>query len=134
VSAESGVGAGDATPPAPEGPTFTATSQAADRGVAAFLSGTADLNAKKTLDDFLVELHETARKCHAAEVTVDFKDLKFMNSSCLKGMVTWICAVQELPPPDQYRIVLVSSPKMQWQKRSLKALSCLAAELVTIQS
>jgi len=113
---------------------FSATAACQDRTVAATLTGTADLTAKKALDDFLSRLHDTARSQGVAEVVVDFKSLAFMNSSCLKGFVTWICAVQELPPQTQYRIVLVSSPQMLWQQRSLHALSCLATDLVTLQS
>jgi hypothetical protein len=116
-----------------EGPDFAATADCQDHVVAARLVGTADLNVKKALDEFLARLHETAQAHTAAEVVMDFRSLKFMNSSCLKGLVTWICAVQELPRQAQYRIVLVSSPEMHWQKRSLHALSCLAADLVTIQ-
>lgn len=113
---------------------FSATAECQERTVSARLAGTADLNVKKALDDFLVKLHEAAQSSGAAEVVVDFRALKFMNSSCLKGLVTWICAIQELEPKSQYRVVLVSSPDMHWQRRSLHALSCLATELVTVQS
>jgi hypothetical protein len=113
---------------------FSATAETQEQTVSARLVGTADLNVKRALDEFLVKLHATAQAAHAAEVVMDFRSLKFMNSSCLKGLVTWICAVQELPVPNQYRIVLVSSPEMHWQRRSLHALSCLATQLVTIQS
>ena len=119
---------------ATEGPDFLATADCAEKTVSARLAGTADLNVKKALDDFLVKLHEAAQRQQASEVVMDFRGLKFMNSSCLKGLVTWICAVQELPLESQYRIVLVSSPEMHWQRRSLHALSCLAADLVSIQS
>jgi hypothetical protein len=113
---------------------FSANAECHERTVSARLVGTADLDVKKALDEFLARLHETAQASRAAEVVMDFRNLKFMNSSCLKGLVTWICAVQELPLQAQYRIVLVSSPEMHWQRRSLHALSCLATELVTIQS
>jgi hypothetical protein len=117
-----------------EGAEFSASAACQDRTVSARLDGTADLAVKRALDDFLVKLHETAQAQKVAEVVMDFRNLKFMNSSCLKGLVTWICAVQGLPAESQYRIVLVSSPEMHWQRRSLRALSCLAMELVTIQA
>jgi len=117
-----------------EAPDFTAKAAFQEPTMSARLDGTADLNVKRALDDFLVKLHETAQAQRAAEVVMDFRNLKFMNSSCLKGLVTWICAVQGLPAQSQYRIVLVSSPERHWQKRSLRALSCLARELVTIQT
>jgi hypothetical protein len=117
-----------------EGPDFVATAACQERTVSARLDGTADLNIKPALDGFLVKLHETAQAQRVAELVMDFRNLKFMNSSCLKGLVTWICAVQGLPPQDQYRIVLVSSPELHWQRRSLRALSCLAPELVSIEA
>jgi len=113
---------------------FSASVECRDRRVLVRLVGTADLDVKKTLDEFLARLHETAQTSNATEVVVDFRDLKFMNSSCLKGLVAWICAVQELPPQLRYHVVLVSSPEMRWQRRSLRALWSLATDLVTIQS
>src|SRR4051794_22725608 len=90
-----------------EGPDFSAGAECQDGTINARLVGTADLNVKKALDDFLVKVHETAKANGVTEVNVDFRGLKFMNSSCLKGLVTWICAVQELPLQSQYRIILV---------------------------
>jgi hypothetical protein len=116
-----------------QGADFTASAAYVERTMSARLDGTADLAVKRALDDFLVKLHATAQAQGAAEVVMDFRNLKFMNSSCLKGLVTWICGVQGLPPQNQYRIVLVSSPDMHWQRRSLRALSCLARDLVTIR-
>jgi hypothetical protein len=119
---------------ATEGPDFLATADCQENMVSARMAGTADLNVKTALDDFLLRLHQAAQAQHAAEVVMDFRGLKFMNSSCLKGLVTWICAVQELPAQNRYKIVLLSSPEMHWQRRSLAALTGLAGELVTIQS
>lgn len=115
-------------------PDFSASAAGAGTTIAARLVGTADLSVKAALDDFLTNLHQMACDVGVDEVVVDFRSLRFMNSSCLKGLVTWICRVQELPHDIQYRLVLVSSPDMHWQRRSLHALSCLAADLVSIRS
>ena len=58
----------------------------------------------------------------------------FPGEATRRGKIVVAHQVQELPVPSQYRIVLVSSPEMHWQRRSLHALSCLATQLVTIQS
>lgn len=115
-------------------PDFSASAADADSTIAARLVGTADLSVKAALDDFLTNLHQRACDHGVDEVVVDFRSLKFMNSSCLKGLVTWICRVQELPHDAQYRIVLVANADMHWQRRSLHALSCLAADLVSIRN
>jgi hypothetical protein len=115
------------------GTEFTASAECRDQTVTATLIGSADLPAKKALDDFLWAVHDTARGHEAAEVVVDFTGLRFINSACLKGFVSWIATVQSLPPQAQYRIVLVSSTEILWQHRSLHALTCLAAEVVTLR-
>lgn len=98
------------------------------------MSGNADLNVKTSLDRFLAAVHEEARRARARTVSIDLRRLEFMNSSCLKSFVWWITAVQELPADEQYRITFVSSAAMYWQRRSLNALACLAADLVSVSS
>ena len=112
---------------------FSAAATFLDGRIAAQVAGTADLNAKKALDDYLAELHEMALSNRVTEVVMDVRNLTFMNSSCLKGFVTWICRVQGAPPQSRYRITL-QSPLIHWQRRSLLALSCLAADVVTVRS
>src|SRR5262252_8771336 len=89
-------------------PRFSATVESKDRTLSARLVGTADLDVKGALDEFLEQLHQSALAGNIAEVVMDFRELKFMNSSCLKGLVAWICTLQELPAPRRYRVVLVS--------------------------
>jgi hypothetical protein len=117
-----------------EAPGFSAIAELHDRTISARLTGTADLTIKKALDDFVMKVHDVAQSQNVTEVVVDFQGVEFMNSSCLKGLVAWICTVQDLPTASQYRVVLVPSPSHHWQRRSLHALSCVAADLVTIQS
>ena len=113
---------------------LSASAERRDRTLVATLAGTADLTVKPALDQFMTSLHETARTNATSEVLVDFTALAFMNSSCLKAFVTWICMVQDMPSAAQYRIVLLSSATAQWQQRSLHALACLAPELVTLKN
>jgi hypothetical protein len=113
---------------------FSAVAELDDAGISARLIGTADLTVNAALEEFIQQVHGLVQARNATEVVVDFRDLEFMNSSCLKGMVSWICRIQELPRPSQYRMVLVASSTHQWQRRSLPALTCVAADVVTIQS
>lgn len=113
---------------------FSAHATFREQGISVQLSGTADLLAKKVLDEFLAKLHLVAQERRAKEVIVDLKELKFLNSSCLKGIVTWISNVKQLAAENQYQIVLMCNPDRNWQRRSLMQLWSLANELVTIQS
>jgi hypothetical protein len=113
---------------------FTAQATTTNRRIQVSLTGTADLTVKTQLDHFLHEVHTEAQRCLAEEVTVDVRQLEFMNSSCLKSFVWWISTVQEQTGDGKYRIVFVSSPSMYWQRRSLNALACLANEIISVQA
>jgi hypothetical protein len=112
---------------------FTADSKIEGRNLVVVLTGNADLNVKNELDRFLVDVHRVAGSLGAEEVSVDVRRLEFMNSSCLKCLVSWISQIQEQPPEKHYRIAFLATPAMYWQRRSLHALSCLAPELVSVQ-
>ena len=98
------------------------------------LTGNADLNVKTMLDHFLVAVHEASQRQHIPEVEVDVRKLEFMNSSCLKSLVSWVTQIQDLPRGQQYRVTFLSSPTMYWQKRSLHAICCLANDIVSVES
>jgi hypothetical protein len=97
------------------------------------LSGTADLRVTDSVEAILTRVHQKALELGIPEVQMDLRDLEFMNSSCFKSFVSWISEVSDMPQ-GQYRIRFLSNPKMLWQRRSLHALSCFAAELVTIEA
>jgi len=97
------------------------------------LSGTADLRVTDSVEAILTRVHQTALELAIVEVQMDLRDLEFMNSSCFKSFVSWISDVSEMTS-GQYRIRFLSNPSILWQRRSLHALSCFAAELVTIEA
>jgi hypothetical protein len=97
------------------------------------LCGTADLRVTDSVEAILNRVHQKALELAIAEVQVDLSELEFMNSSCFKSFVSWISEVSDLTT-GQYRIRFLSNPSILWQRRSLHALSCFAAELVTIEA
>jgi hypothetical protein len=111
---------------------FSARTARAGSGITVLLTGNADLDVLTALGALLTEVHARAQGDHVEAVTVDLSKLEFMNSSCFKHFVTWLGNVQELAPEAQYRIHFRSNPSMLWQRRSLHALRCFAADLVTI--
>ena len=113
---------------------FSASAELEGTSLQAMFTGNADLNVKTQLDQFLLSLHQCALVKGVAEVAVDVRNLEFINSSCLKAFVTWISSVQAQRAEQQYRIIFLSSPRLHWQRRSLHALSCFAADLVSIQT
>jgi hypothetical protein len=104
-----------------------------DTALVAKLSGTADLRVTDSVEAILTRVHQKALELGIPEVQMDLRELEFMNSSCFKSFVSWISEVSDLTT-GQYRIRFLSNPRILWQRRSLHALSCFAAELVTIEA
>ena len=104
-----------------------------DRALIAKLPGTADLRVTDSVEAILTSVHQTALELGIPEVQMDLRELELMNSSCFKSFVSWISEVSDLTA-GQYRIRFLSNPGILWQRRSLHALSCFAAELITIEA
>jgi hypothetical protein len=113
--------------------TFNAKLAVEDSSMRVTLAGTADLLVQQQLSAFLMAVHVCATDHLATTVLVDINGLGFINSSCLKCMVTWIFKVRTEEKQRQYQIIFLANPKAQWQQRSFHALSCMCAELVSIQ-
>jgi hypothetical protein len=97
------------------------------------VAGNADLAVLPRLDPFFRQLHAEMCSSGLPEVTVDLRELYFMNSSCLKAFVSWVVSIAKLPSPSAYRVKFWSNPRLHWQQRSLKAIAAFAPNLVTIE-
>ena len=95
------------------------------------LSGSAETDAMRPLDAYLKGIHATALD-QRLPVTIDLRDLEFMNSSSFKAFVSWIRVLQDCPPQEQYRVRLLSDSNKHWQSRSLDALVCFAVDLIQV--
>lgn len=109
-------------------PTFT------DGQLSLSFSGSADSRSQGAIATLLERVHDEALRLHLPEVSVDFRECDFVNSSCFKAFVVWLEQIQELEPKQQYRLRFYSDDTKAWQRRSLQALSCFAVELVQIES
>ena len=98
------------------------------------LKGTADLRVNGPLEEFVQGVRTEAARLKVKEVVVDFRALEFMNSSCFKAFVSWLAQVEDIEPEERYRIRFLSDNSKHWQKRSLVALSCFAADVVQIDA
>jgi hypothetical protein len=112
---------------------FNAEASIAGRHMEVALSGTADLMVKARLDRFLHSLHTEARRLALTHVSVDVRQLEFMNASCFATFVWWISTVQEQAAENRYRIVFLSSPTVYWQRRSLDSLAGLAGDIISVE-
>ncbi len=98
------------------------------------LVGSAESVAMGALGRMLGKLHGEAMRLEVREVTVDVRELEFMNSSCFEAFVSWLGELQDLEPGQQYKIRFLSDEQKHWQRRSLGALSRFAVDLVEIDT
>ena len=116
------------------GGVLSAEAALAGRTIAVSLDGTADNESRTDLDGFIKTLHSEAVRLSVQLVEVDVRKLEFMNSSCFKIFVAWLAQLRDLETSSQYHVKIRSNPKLLWQRRSLAALSCFAADLVNIDT
>jgi hypothetical protein len=93
--------------------------------------GTGDVAAIELLASYLKRVHAEAERLGLSEVTCDFRQLSFMNSSCFKAFVVWIDTVKNAA--QAYQIRFLTAPEMHWQRRSLEALRRLATAIVSVE-
>jgi len=113
-------------------PGFSATATFAGDELLVRMRGNADLEVQPELASFLPEVHAAALKRAASEVTVDLREVEFMNSSCIKELVSWLQRVLDLAPDRRYRMRLQQGTQ-HWQTRSLLVLKAFAGDLVDIE-
>lgn len=106
----------------------------AEGGLSLRFAGSADTRSLAALEALLASFHAEAIRLETSEVTVDFRALHFINSSCLKAFVVWLGRVQELEREKQYRILFFADDAKPWQRRSLGTLGCFAVDLVRIET
>jgi hypothetical protein len=111
---------------------FEASAALHERTLTLCFKGSAELHISDRLGPLLTQAHQEALRLGASEIRVDFEQLHFMTSSCLKRFVTWLSELQG-SGQKPYAICFVSNPRFRWQKATLAALKCFAPEVVTIQ-
>lgn len=114
-------------------PDFSAEIAALD-SVELQLSGSADISTRPRLEALIGKLHGRLDAEHARDVVVDMRQLEFMSAASFNALVGWLAILSELPPERRYRIRFRANPHILWQRRSLRALSCFATDVVSIET
>ena len=105
-----------------------------EREIGVKLEGSSTVFQPDELRKYWKQIHEAALQAQVARVAVDIGALEFMNSSGFSTLIDWLASILELEKGNQYRVHFISNNEHAWQRRSMKALQCLAMDLVTIES
>jgi hypothetical protein len=113
---------------------FRATPTFENQTLTLSLEGEADLDSNDDLGRVLEAMHDEIVRIGATTAILDLRRLDFLSSSGIRHFVTWFRAAAAVKPPS-YRIRVMSSAGVPWQRRSLAAMSCFApAEVLTIEA
>jgi hypothetical protein len=115
-----------------ETPTFSVHPTLEEDVLVARVAGNGDMAAIEPLARYVKILHKEALALGLSRVHLDVRDLYFLNSSCLKSLLTWINGLSADTPP-AYGVCFITNANLFWQRRSLEALRRLAPNVVTIE-
>ncbi|WP_437954683.1 hypothetical protein WME76_24270 [Sorangium sp. So ce119] len=94
------------------------------------LTGTGDMSAVAPLGLFLKDLQAEAARLRVSAIEFDVRALYFLNSSCLKAFISFICGLPALGL--RCKVQFVTDARLGWQRRSLTALERMSPDLVSI--
>ncbi|WP_437618738.1 hypothetical protein [Sorangium sp. So ce1151] len=94
------------------------------------LSGTGDMAAAPSLGICLKALQAEVVRLSINVVEFDVRALYFLNSSCLKAFISFICGVAG--QSQKCKVQFLTDARLGWQRRSLTALERMSPELVSI--
>jgi hypothetical protein len=109
---------------------FTVQNQEPSRVV---FRGTVSMrDPSRVVGGYLRRIHDTAVASKLPEVTVELRELKFMNSSGLRVFLEWVENIRT--GAHRYRLRLRINKSVSWQRSSFFAIADLAPEFVTVES
>ena len=82
---------------------------------------------------YIQNLHSQMTENGVKKVQLDFRPLRFLNSSGIKLMVKWVQMILVLPPDKVYSMEILANSAVAWQDNCLKLLSLLAPKLIKIK-
>jgi hypothetical protein len=103
-------------------------------GVVVKFTGDIDMEDPSIILDPLFEkIHTGVLENSFKEVTADFKELNFLNSSGIKAVAKWIMKLSEVDDTQKYIIKIVHNKDITWQVTSLPTLTFLVPGAVQVE-
>lgn len=87
----------------------------------------------RVLGVFFAEMHQAVTRDGLRELTVDVRQLTFVNSSAIRLFVDWATWVRN-EAPDSYVIRFRTDRRITWQRTSFSVLQSLAPNAIVIDS
>jgi hypothetical protein len=86
------------------------------------------------LTPFLKDVHLAVVEARLKKITVDLRQLRFMNSSSIRSLVDWIEWIRHDPEDKRYTLQFMIQSSLPWQNTTLSAIQSFGGELVVVVS
>jgi hypothetical protein len=87
---------------------------------------------KAFLGPFFEEVHVEAESEGLRSVQVDVRGLRFLNSSAVKELITWVLKRNRMAPGKKYAIEFIYDSTVLWQRVTMPTISHLDAEFIAL--
>ena len=88
----------------------------------------------RVLSPFFAALHEAVQKDGLSEVSVDVRQLTFVNSSAIRLFVDWATRLSNADLAERYVVRFRTDRRITWQRTSFLVLQSLAPGAIVIDS
>jgi hypothetical protein len=106
-----------------------------DNNLLVVLTGEIDMeDPSQTIRPYLEKMHHEIIESGIKSMTMDFQNLRFMNSSGIREFVHWILKLNNIPTEKKYKVIISYSTRETWQTSSLPVLYKLQPDLITLQA
>ena len=84
------------------------------------------------LGPFFETVHQAAEAEGLRQVKVDVQGLRFLNSSAVKELITWVLKRNRMAPGRKYKIEFIYDSTVLWQRVTLPTISHLDAGFINL--
>jgi hypothetical protein len=88
---------------------------------------------KAFLGPFFEEVHTGAEAEGLRVVTMDVRGLRFLNSSAVKELITWVLKRNRMAPGRKYVIEFLYDSSVLWQKVTMPTISHLDSDFIVLR-
>ncbi|HQM44311.1 MAG TPA: hypothetical protein PLC82_00555 [Smithellaceae bacterium] len=106
--------------------------QEAENGILLAISGEIDMrDPSEFILPYLLRIHDEAIAQKVKILSVDFRELSYVNSSGIKTIISWLMKSKSLPSDQGYKVRIVQNSDIPWQESTFPVIQKLFPELIT---
>jgi hypothetical protein len=86
-----------------------------------------------TVTPYLRKIHAATIEAGLKKLSVDLTKLRFMNSSSIRSIVSWVEWIRNEPEGNRYVLSFITKPELTWQTTTFAAIQTLGGSHVVVR-